>query len=441
MKYTKYQNVKTIVSLLQQMVPVLVLALENKNYQAAVKSLEECYVASNSILDLLKAENLGASMQALESYQAIISAIYLAMETKKALNVDKINEQLVLLLDNLDNSFTKECICEKKEIVFMPYKASMWDSLESVWQAACQDTKANVTVVSVPYFDKNPDGSFGQMQDEIDLYPSYVNIVKASEYNFESIQPDMIFIHNPYDEYNTVTSVDPRFYASNLKNYTNQLVYIPYFVLEEGISNVDSVSHFAKTPGVIHASKVIVQSSKIRKLYIEALIREFGVETSQIWEERIKDWGSPKFDAIHQINEQELDETWYKKIYAKDGTRKKIILYNTSLAALLQNPKAMLQKIIHVLDEFEKRKEDICLWWRPHPLMLSTLQSMHPYLAPMYQKIVDNYQTKNFGIYDDTADLNRAIASADAYYGDHSSLVELCELKGIPIMIQDAYCM
>ena len=91
MKYTKYQNVKTIVSLLQQMVPVLVLALENKNYQAAVKSLEECYVASNSILDLLKAENLGASMQALESYQAIISAIYLAMETKKALNVDKIN--------------------------------------------------------------------------------------------------------------------------------------------------------------------------------------------------------------------------------------------------------------------------------------------------------------------------------------------------------------
>ena len=28
---------------------------------------------------------------------------------------------------------------DKKEVVFLPYKASMWDSLESVWKAADED--------------------------------------------------------------------------------------------------------------------------------------------------------------------------------------------------------------------------------------------------------------------------------------------------------------
>ena len=27
----------------------------------------------------------------------------------------------------------------RKEVVFLPYKASMWDSLESVWKAAEED--------------------------------------------------------------------------------------------------------------------------------------------------------------------------------------------------------------------------------------------------------------------------------------------------------------
>ena len=40
------------------------------------------------------------------------------------------------------------------------------------------------------------------------------------------------------------------------------------------------------------------------------------------------------------------------------------------------------------------------------------------------------------GIYDDTADVDRAIACCDGYYGDWSSLVGLCREAGKPVMIQ-----
>ena len=40
----------------------------------------------------------------------------------------------------------------KIRIVFFPYKASMWDSLESVYLAALKDDEVDAMVVPIPYF-------------------------------------------------------------------------------------------------------------------------------------------------------------------------------------------------------------------------------------------------------------------------------------------------
>ena len=42
------------------------------------------------------------------------------------------------------------------EAIFLPYKASMWDSLESVWKAADADPECDAYVIPIPYYDKNP---------------------------------------------------------------------------------------------------------------------------------------------------------------------------------------------------------------------------------------------------------------------------------------------
>ena len=346
----------------------------------------------------------------------------------------------------------EEGICkklpERKEVVFLPYKASMWDSLESVWMAADKDPNCDAYVIPIPYYDKKPDGSFGEFHYEGDLYPDYVPITDYREYDLEERHPDMIFVHNPYDEFNTVTSILPEFYLKKIKDYTDKLVYIPYFVLNEidpdNQEAIDGMSHFCFLPGTVYADEVIVQSENMRQIYINEYIkaaeeRHMSVNRTEV-EKKILGLGSPKFDKVVNTKKEdvEIPEDWLKVIQKPDGSWKKIIFYNTSVTAFLQNSEQMLAKIKDVFILFKENREDVALLWRPHPLMMSTIESMRPELAIDYQKIVKEYQADVWGIFDDSTDLDRAIAISDAYYGDRSSVVQLCQKAGKPIMIQNS---
>ena len=123
----------------------------------------------------------------------------------------------------------------------------------------------------------------------------------------------------------------------------------------------------------------------------------------------------------------------------KKQTKKKIIFYNTSITALLQNNERMLRKVKDVLQMFKEKQEDVALLWRPHPLMMATFESMRPELWGEYEKIVKEYRDGGWGIYDDTAELDRAISVCDMYYGDESSVVKLCQEAKRPVMIQDLW--
>lgn len=69
--------------------------------------------------------------------------------------------------------------------------------------------------------------------------------------------------------------------------------------------------------------------------------------------------------------------------------------------------------------------------------MVPTLSSMEPSLLEIYMNMVRDYKAKAFGIYDDTADMHRAIALSDAYYGDGGSVAVLYKETGKPCMIQN----
>lgn len=351
-------------------------------------------------------------------------------------------QELSILLEQIENAI-KNDIVAKQEVVFLPYKASMWDSLESVWKAADEDPNSDAYVIPIPYFDRNADGSFGELHYEGDLYPKDVPITSYETFDFEEHRPDKIFIHNPYDEYNLVTSVHPNFYSKKLKEYTENLIYIPYFVLSEvDIENEESVenmSHFCKVPAVLYADKVIVQSEQMKQVYVKVLTKWQGEHTKQKWEEKILGLGSPKMDKVANSKKEDLEipKEWQSIIQKADGSSKKVIFYNTSLSAFLQHSDSYLKKIEDVLKVFWEEKEEIALLWRPHPLMQTTMKSMRPEIEEKYLKIVQKYRDEKWGIYDDTPDLDRAIRLADAYYGDPSSVVQLCQKVGMPVMIQD----
>jgi hypothetical protein len=103
---------------------------------------------------------------------------------------------------------------------------------------------------------------------------------------------------------------------------------------------------------------------------------------------------------------------------------------------MLKHTDTYCEKIRSVLGTFQKQN-DVVLWWRPHPLLKATFQSMRPEMLTEYEEIVQGYRSNGWGIYDDTGELERAIAWSNAYYGDGSSVVQLYERTGKPIMIQN----
>lgn len=418
--------------------------LEAKQQTAALDLLEQCQgcvIRLGEIIEQEEGEDC-AVIPLLEDYCEMAYQFYEDVRQQPFVNGSKTYKALNKALIRIENSIRNE-IPVRTEAVFLPYKASMWDSLESIWKAADEDPECDAYVIPIPYYDRNPDGSFREMHYEGDQYPADVPITDYNDYDFAKRRPDMIFIHNPYDDCNYVTSVPPFFYSKNLKQYTEKLVYVPYFILGEvepdNEQAVKGMEHFCTAPGVIHADQVIVQSEQMRQVYINVLTGYAGKDTKKYWEDKILGLGSPKIDKVlnTRMEDLEIPEEWKKILEKPDGSRKKVVLYNTSVGALLHYEEKMLEKMRSVLQTFCENQDEVALLWRPHPLIKATIESMRPQLWADYQEIVETYREQGWGIYDDSADLDRALVMSDAYYGDHSSLVELCKSVGMPVMIQN----
>lgn len=345
---------------------------------------------------------------------------------------------LVQLVEDIQKD-VEEKIPARLEVVFLPYHVSMWDSLESVWMAANEDKGVDCYVVPIPYYDVKPNGMQGEKHYHGNRYPDYVPVVPYWKYSVEDRKPDIIFFHNPYDENNLVTRVPEEYYARNLKQYTDMLVYIPYFVAEED----GPADHQCYTPGVLYADRVVVQPGRIYEKYCRVytdVLRRNGVEKGYVpAEKKFLPLGSPKFDKIWNTpcEIKDLPESWRRSIIRPDGGRKKIIFYNLSIGAFLQNPEQMLKKIDKVLEFFRERQNDTVLLWRPHPLLTDTIDSMTPLLRQEFTRRISNFKEEGWGIYDETPDPNLAMALSDGYYGDSSSLLTIYRETGKPILLQD----
>ena len=193
----------------------------------------------------------------------------------------------------------------------------------------------------------------------------------------------------------------------------------------------DKLGNFILELGVLNADCIIVQSEAMKKVYVNVLNRHTNADR-EYWEEHILGLGSPKFDKVAESRKEDfqLPEEWERIIKSR-----KTILYNTGLTAMLEHRDEYLKKLRCVLETF-KTQDSVVLWWRPHPLMQSTFQSMHPELLEEYNGIVSTYRQEGWGIYDDKSELDLAVALTDGYYGDRSSVVQLYRKTGKPIMIQ-----
>lgn len=391
--------------------------IESKELESAMDVLAQCQQGAIELGNFIE-ETAGEGTQAvilLEKYCERVFRFYEELNHKSIDNVKANLRNLRSQIQEVENRI-KHDIKVRKEVVFFPYKASMWDSLESVYLAAKEDPDCDAYCVPIPYYDKNPDGSFAAMHYEGREFPAGIEVIGWQSYKMEERRPDAVFIHNPYDDCNHVTSVHPDYYSSVLKKYTDMLVYIPYYATAGGMSEAQ-----AMCPAYNHADYIIVQAEKYKKFFDPMIPRT-----------KLLALGSPKFDKVIRIcnNPPEAPAAWKEKMAGK-----KVYFYNTSIHGMLADTRRFLLKMEYVFNSFVGRK-DVCMIWRPHPLLESTFASMRPGYKPIYDAIKKKYLESDFGIYDDTSDITNTIALCDAYIGDAgTSVTSLFGIAGKPLFI------
>ncbi|SCZ76055.1 CDP-glycerol glycerophosphotransferase family protein [Pseudobutyrivibrio xylanivorans] len=446
MRKSRFKQVENYIELFRKLCEGVYQELDRKD-PGIQKACEYLEMAQQKAIDLgnyiEETECEGhKTVSHLEEFCEVLFQIHEEIQSDRGLSASSAKVRIEHCVNNIEKSAHSD-IKIKKVAVFLPYKASMWDSLESVWMKARDDENVDDFVIPIPYFERDAEGGLKEMFYEGNQYPKYVPVTDFQKFDFEGVHPDEIYIHNPYDDANYVTSVHPFFYTENLKKFTDKLIYIPYFVLSEpnldNEAEMDHIFNFALTPGVVYSDEVILQSENMKKAYVACLVKHFGEDSRDVWENKIKGTGSPKFERLLRAKEEEQDipEEWKKIIMKPDGTRKKIVFYNTGVVAILNQEQKMIDKIKDVFAVFKENKDDVALLWRPHPLIEATLESMVPEILEQYRQIVKEYKEEGWGIYDDSPDMNRAIIISDAYYGDGSSIVQLYEKLEKPIMIQN----
>lgn len=417
------KEIRGIIKTLLEAHEYVIFLLQNKRIAEANDILSQCQDCAAHIGESIEqSEGMDTiAVSLLESYCELLFKMSSTIEKKR---LNSLKHQLDIGLQQVEYEITYNIPQDRLKIVFLPYKASMWDCMESVWEAANADEECDTYVVPIPYYERNEHGEAEKFCYEGELFPEEVPIISYEKFSLEAERPDIAYIHNPYDGNNYVTSVHPDYYTENLKKYVDELVYIPYYILGEG--------------GMPDSHRSLVTYNNIDKIIVQDEDKKESM-LDYVPEEKIAVIGCPKVDRILKLNQKKqkilengIPQEWKRKIAGK-----KVILFNISITGILNNKRYAMDKIRYILSCFENR-DDVVLLWRPHPLIEATLKSMRPEIYEEYMTIRKSFIRKGKGIFDETGDAGIAAVVADAYLGEStSSLVHYFGVLGKPVMYID----
>ena len=377
-----------------------ILYLKKCNVDQRLFMLNECKDAFIYLDSKLKNEAITET-----KLKKILNNINIAIENYDNEVFENKITDITIDIEDLIDLIVKD-IPTQIEIAFMPYKVSMWDSMESIWKEAIKDKDCICNVVPIPYYELDESGKAIRLCYEGNLFPKNINIINYKEYGLERIKPDIIYIHNPFDEYNRLTMIEPRYFSNNLNKYTDMLVYIPYFVAGS-YKDEEEHKNTCYLPGPLNATKVIVQSKEQEKLYI----------SNGYNKNKILNLGSPKFDAtLSAVNNKE-----YLLEKEKKYKNKKVFLLSVGITNLLADDN-WINELNEIIDVFYN-KDDCNLICRFHPLTKITIDTMRPNLSGKFNKFKNKINnSKNISL-DENIDVYKSMAMSDALISDYSSVM------------------
>ena len=323
-------------------------------------------------------------------------------------------------------------IVNRRSVLFLPVKAKHFSSMRMAYETEAATPDTDVYVMPLPYYYKEYDGSFKDEMhiDTEEFIKANIPVTDYSRFDLSLLCPEKIYINSAYDEYNMAVSVDTRFYARNVKKYTEKLIYIPYFKLMEfDRANYPcwyNMQYYCTVPGVVMADKVYVQSENTRKVYIDKLNEWVGDEKyTDIWEQKIDVYN----ESCEEHSEDEL----------RDAGSKKTIVWFVSAGSLAEFGDRYIEKAYRNLDVFALSKDKLKVLLISEPFLDEMIKTYSDELYKKWTGFIDEFNRSGIGeVVSQVEEKSvEALLKANAYYGDPSYICKDFILMKKPVMLQN----
>lgn len=401
------------------------------NAEGAGQLLEGCRNLISSVLGFVKdRDDIGDIRKAIDAYKELTSRPADA-DTAQSLDdaLVRISDEIKKLLEN-----------RKREVLFLPVKAEWWNTMEPQWKKECANEENDVYVMPLLYLEKDFVQDNGEEINDGELLPDCVNIVKIEDYDIAKRLPDRVYIQDPYDGFNTMIAVPSYFYSKNLLNFTDELVYLPCYDVDDPRSDNDSIMSaleiMVEQPAVYYADKIVVKTEKIKSAYEKILSKLTGEALDDYWSGKIyvTDADVSGYDNLARIvhRDSAVPKVWESKL----AEGKKKLLYQINCSFIIENGQAAIDKIRESLKTIEDAKDSLTCIFSPHETIDQLTEKMlEPELYNELQKLLAEIKNNPEIIYDEAHDADEYWNIVDAYYGNGGNIAHNCIMHKIPTML------
>ena len=326
-----------------------------------------------------------------------------------------------------------------RKVVFLPCHPNMWEGFETLWDKEVSDTSNSVVVIPIPTYSRSFDNSLYDTSYITDGYPDKLNVMGVNDYNLAAEHPDTIYIQSIEDAGNSGFTVHPHFHTSNLRSFTNKLVYIPYNCMPEIDPENDQIDKYNRRiltqPGIYNVDSIIVQSENMKTIYLKLLAGK-NEELLAQWDKKISCSDYPRIKILekYDINTVPYPSSWNRHLLRPDGTRKKVTLLTSSVVGVLKYNRSNLRKAQEIFEEFMNQKDEEALIWRPHRLLPDIIMKLRPELFDDFRRLLEFFIANDVGVFDESPTPTPAIILSDCMVDEECGLKELYKATGKPII-------
>lgn len=354
-------------------------------------------------------------------------------------------EKCQTLAENAEAIERKLNNSQRNRVIFFTWKAEYWKYYEPYYREEIE-AGSEVLVVPMPYVRLTEERRHTAEYIETEGFPEDVELTRFDEIDYSGVRISRTYIQYPYDDSNGATITRPFFYTESLRKYTDELIYIPWFELDEyGLDDERAMymmKYFARIPGIVKVDKIYLRHNQswLKDMYVYDLTQWAGEETRQIWEDKFQ---VVAFDF--EISDNEVDKA-IESQKITDEDKRKILLYYIGTGQVLADTEAEIRKISSNLTIFDGAGDRIKVKLFIEYGLIDNIKKYVPEKEKDLLTVINEYEGKEWCEVinaeqqldvNDRTSINAIIESVDAFFGDGGVLMHFAERAKKPVMMQN----